>query len=182
MKKLFSILILTGFLSAAIAQTAGESSNFTVKSTPKSVLNNKHLQPGNVIEKFNFKDLNGNTYTLESLKGKVVVLNFWFASCKPCIEEVDKLNALVKKYAKSNVVFLSPTFENADICKRFITKYGLNTIVCPNQKTYAKQLELIYYPTNIVLDKDGFVYKTFSGSTDYIEKVISVELDFLLRM
>ena len=73
-------------------------------------------------------------------------------------------------------------FYFSHICKRFITKYGLNTIVCPNQKTYAKQLELIYYPTNIVLDKDGFVYKTFSGSTDYIEKVISVELDFLLRM
>lgn len=181
MKKLLFALSITGFLNQAIAQDNG-GDNLKITSTPTSVLTNPQLKPGKIIEQFTFKDLNGNTHSLASLKGKVVVLNFWFASCKPCIEEVDEFNVLVEKYKDSNVVILSPTFENPDVCKKFIEKYQLSTLVCPDQKEYTKTLELIYYPTNIILDKEGYIFKAYSGSTPEIDKVLSSEIDFLLRM
>jgi peroxiredoxin len=181
MKQIFFALGFFSFMQHAIAQD-NRSNDLKITSTPASVLTNPQLKQGKIIENFNFKDLNGNTHNLASLKGKVVVLNFWFASCKPCIEEVDEFNLLVEKYKDSSVVFLSPTFEHPDICAKFIEKYGLKTLVCPDQNEYIKTLELIYYPTNIILDKDGYLFKAYSGSAPQIDKELSAEIDFLLRM
>lgn len=181
MRKFFTLLFISGCLQLVQAQNDG-TGNFTVNNTPNSVLTNDKIKPGKEITHFSFKDIHGKVHSTAELKGKVVVLNFWFASCKPCIEEVDEFNVLVSKYKDSNVVFLSPTFENAEVCKKFIDKYALTTTVIPNQKEYTKALNLIYYPTNIVLDKDGFIYKSYSGSTPDIDKVLSSDIDFLLRM
>src|SRR5690349_10846086 len=49
---------------------------------------------GKVLPPFLARDLNGNTVTLETLRGKVVYLNFWFLSCAPCIAEIPNLNRL----------------------------------------------------------------------------------------
>ena len=40
---------------------------------------------GKKVPEFKFTDLNGNEISTENTKGKVVVLNFWFTGCKPCI-------------------------------------------------------------------------------------------------
>lgn len=181
MRAILSILMLCSGIQMASAQNDG-TGNFTVNNTPNSVLTNDKIKPGKEITHFTFKDMKGKLYTTTDLKGKVVVLNFWFASCKPCIEEVDEFDFLVNKYKDSNVVFLSPTFENAEVSKKFMDKYNLTTIVIPNQKEYTKALNLIYYPTNLVLDKDGFIYKSYSGSTPDIDKVLMSDIDFLLRM
>jgi peroxiredoxin len=45
---------------------------------------------------FSLKDMQGNTVTSESLKGKVVVLNFWTKTCGPCLEEMPELAELTK--------------------------------------------------------------------------------------
>ena len=45
---------------------------------------------------FALKDMSGNTVTLESLRGKVVVLNFWSKTCGPCLEEMPDLAELTK--------------------------------------------------------------------------------------
>src|SRR6516165_10252283 len=45
---------------------------------------------------FSLKDMQGKTVTLESLKGKVVVLNFWTKTCGPCLEEMPELAELTK--------------------------------------------------------------------------------------
>ena len=37
---------------------------------------------------FTATDIAGNNYTLESLKGKIIVINFWFVECKPCVMEM----------------------------------------------------------------------------------------------
>jgi len=45
---------------------------------------------------FSLKDLRGNTVTLASLQGKVVILNFWTKTCGPCLEEMPELAELTK--------------------------------------------------------------------------------------
>ena len=68
--------------------------------TPKSDLIGKKADP------FSVTDINGNTISLESLKGKIVVINFWFVECKPCIMEIPELNKIVDLYKDKEVVFL----------------------------------------------------------------------------
>src|SRR5271154_3010614 len=45
---------------------------------------------------FALKDIHGDTVTLESLRGKVVLLNFWTKTCGPCLEEMPDLAELTK--------------------------------------------------------------------------------------
>src|SRR5580704_4782339 len=45
---------------------------------------------------FVLKDLHGSTVSLESLRGKVVVLNFWTKTCGPCLEEMPEIAELAK--------------------------------------------------------------------------------------
>jgi thiol-disulfide isomerase/thioredoxin len=46
------------------------------------------------------------TVSFTALKGKTVVLNFWFTACGSCILEISELNKLQQQYAGKNVVFL----------------------------------------------------------------------------
>ena len=50
----------------------------------------------------------------ETLKGKVVFINFWFAACAPCMAEMDELNKLFEKFKQNkNFEFVSFTFEKS---------------------------------------------------------------------
>jgi thiol-disulfide isomerase/thioredoxin len=100
----------------------------------------------------------------------------------PCIKEVPLMNQLLIKYRDSNVVFIAPTFENTEKVKKFIDKYKPLMIMSPNNKQYCNELDLIYYPTNIIIDRNGFIYKTYTGSIPDIDKVLSNEIEFLLKL
>ena len=61
-------------------------------------LNNEFI--GKPALPFSVTDLLGNAYSIDKLKGKLIVINFWFVECKPCIMEMPDLNKLVEKYKK----------------------------------------------------------------------------------
>ena len=107
--------------------------------------------------KFNFKDINGKVYSNESLRGKVVVLNFWFTGCAPCIAELPDVNELRNKYKNENVVFLSLTFNNENQIKKFLTKRKFEYDHIPNEQSFIDQIGLSEYPTHVVIDKAGIV-------------------------
>ncbi len=62
---------------------------------------------GKPLPGLNFTDLNGDVYDAHTTKGKTVVLNCWFIRCKPCNEEMPRLNELVKQFEnREDIVFL----------------------------------------------------------------------------
>ena len=63
-----------------------------------------YAQIGHPFQKFSFTE-NGKTFNNDSLKGKVVFINFWFEACHPCILEMDALNELFEKL-KDNKDFM----------------------------------------------------------------------------
>jgi thiol-disulfide isomerase/thioredoxin len=48
--------------------------------------------------KLSLKDLNGQTQKLSTLRGKIVVLNFWATWCEPCQDELPRLSRLAQSY------------------------------------------------------------------------------------
>lgn len=56
------------------------------------------IQPGKPAPDFTAKDINGNDFTLSSLKGKVVILDFWASWCGPCRASNPHMLELYKKY------------------------------------------------------------------------------------
>ena len=67
-----------------------------------------YFTTGKAIGSFSAKDINGNKFKLKDLKGKVVVINFWFIGCKFCRTEIPELNEVVLGCKNDpNVVFFS---------------------------------------------------------------------------
>ncbi len=124
----------------------------------------------------NFKmiDINGNTISSENTKGKVVVLNFWFTSCKPCASEIPELNEVYEKYKKdTNVVFASITFDKRDKVNLFLKKFPIKYPVVSDAKEICVLFKTIGYPTNIVIDKNGNYLDYITGGFPKIGHQIS---------
>jgi peroxiredoxin len=115
---------------------------------------------------FNVTTLTGERLRLSELRGKIVVLNFWYTSCAPCIAEIPALNRLQAEYAKSDVVFISFTREEEDeaTTKQFLTKHAFNyKIVSGKYSMTDKYCVIGGWPMNMVLDKEGIVRQIFAG-------------------
>ena len=139
---------------------------------------------GKPLPDFVFKDILGNTYTPEDIKGKVVVINFWFMSCAPCIEEMPELNKLVEEYENNNdVLFLALTLdEKGSMLNKFLETNVFNYNIVPDSKDYImKKLQVPSFPTHIVLDKNSNVMFTFVGSELRVTEFIKSSIDYYLE-
>ena len=99
--------------------------------------------------------LTGDNVDISSLKGKPTLINFWFTSCAPCIDEMPILNRLKDKYGDS-VNFIAITFESKEKVSKFLKKYNYTFSQIAGAKQYIhKDLEMRSFPVNIFLDKNG---------------------------
>lgn len=92
---------------------------------------------------------------MESLKGKIIVLNFWFTNCAPCIEEMPDLNKMKAKYQKEDVEFFAITFNKKDLITPFLEKIKLDYIIIPNDQNTIDDFQIKFFPTNILINKEG---------------------------
>jgi peroxiredoxin len=103
------------------------------------------------------KDLTGKPFSLESLKGKIVVLNFWFTQCGGCIAEMGELNKLKHTYDGKDVVFLAITFDDVNKIKTFLEKKKFEYAIIPGSKKTCNDYDIYGYPTSMVIDQNGVI-------------------------
>ncbi len=108
------------------------------------------------------KTLDGKDLKLADLKGKPTLINFWFAACKPCIEEMPALNQ-IKKNLGDKVNFVSVTFESEKKVQEFLKKHNFDFQHIPNAREFTTELGIMAYPLNVFLDKDGKVARMENG-------------------
>lgn len=117
----------------------------------------------------------GNTpITLTSLKGKVVLVDFWTYSCINCIRTIPHLNDWYQRYAGKGFMIVgvhSPEFEfekNYDNVKTAVQKFGIKfpIILDSNHDTwnaYGNQ----YWPRDYLIDSQGYIRHDHIGEGDY---------------
>lgn len=133
---------------------------------------------------FVFKDILGNTYTPEDIKGKVVVINLWFTSCAPCIQEMPELNELVKEYENNDaVLFLALALDKKGLrLNKFLETHVFNYNIVPDSHDYVtKKLQASSFPTHIVLDKNSNVVFALSGYTPGVGELIKSSISSFLE-
>lgn len=125
---------------------------------------------------FELKDIQGKSWSLKELRGKIVVLNFWFTSCPPCVREIPELNKLVADYKDKEVVFLGLAYNTTEQVSTFLKKRDFNY----NQITNSKEIDKLYkinsWPTSIVIDKNGII-RTIMGSSQKIHEDLKAAID-----
>ncbi len=127
---------------------------------------------------FELNDLQGNRWSSKELRGKIVVLNFWFTSCPPCVAEMPELNKLVQKYGNENVVFLGLTYNNAAQVNTFLQKRTFSYTQLPNSHEVDTKYQVSSWPTSFVIDKKGTVKKII-GSSPKIREELEAVIDSL---
>jgi len=129
---------------------------------------NANFTPGQKAKDFIAYDINGNKIELSKLKGKIVVLNFWFPQCKPCVKEMPELNKLTKKYTK-NVVFISVTFEKKQVVKSFLSTRDFNYTQITDNESILSDYHVSAFPTHIIIDKNGEIIMNKVG--DFVKEL-----------
>jgi thiol-disulfide isomerase/thioredoxin len=112
---------------------------------------------------FSVTSLDGKKYDLATLRGKIVVLNFWFIACGPCKAEMPSLNKLVKDYEGKGVTFLAMTFDDAESLKAFLKESAFSYEIIPDSQELIDKLEITVFPEHYVINQRGEVELTLRG-------------------
>ncbi len=130
-------------------------------------LANQTLRLGDVMCDLTVTDVNGNTYQIsELLKEKdAVVLNFWFLACTPCKMEFPYLQKAYDKYSDSVAVLaLNPIdSDNAQILA-YAEELELTLPMAACDADIQKAMNLLAYPTTVVIDRYGIISLVHEGS------------------
>lgn len=139
----------------------------------------KNLFEGNVAPSFGITTIDGKTIGVETLKDKVLVLNFWFIGCRGCMEEIPKLNELAAKYAdREDVVFLALALDPPQSLAEFIKKTPFNYIHSGNALLTMDLFGVKSYPRNVVIGRDGKIvyWRSTIKAWEQFDAVIKGEL------
>jgi len=113
------------------------------------------IKVGAMLDDFALTDIDGKSWILSQLKGKIIVLNSWFTGCAPCVKEIPELNELVRKYSNKNVVFLSLAMgDDEEKIKRFLTKWTFDYQHIPyrDAQHVIKRYGIMGYPSHVILN------------------------------
>ncbi|WP_454803194.1 redoxin domain-containing protein [Mucilaginibacter phyllosphaerae] len=120
---------------------------------------------------FTLKDLTGKQWRLTELKGKTVVLNFWFTTCPACIQEMPELNQLAGSYKNHPVIFLALGRDDAIAIKRFLKVRPFAYTHLQNADSVGDLYQVNSYPTSIVIDPKGIIRFVQVGGEDIKDRI-----------
>ena len=112
--------------------------------------------------------LDGTKTTLASMRGQVVVVNFWASWCAPCRRELPRLDAFHREMASQGARVVAVSIDqNADNAARFARGSRLSMPIAHDGPSgLARELDLRAVPATLVLDRDGRIAWSTGRSDD----------------
>ncbi len=105
---------------------------------------------------FALKDLDGNQVDLQSLKGKVVLLDFWASWCGPCVAEMPHIEKLHKDFKDKGLVVLGLNNEEVEVASAYVKNKGYTfTTLFDEGKEVAMRYGVSGIPQVFIIDREG---------------------------
>jgi len=138
---------------------------------------------GKKAPEFILKDINGRPFSLSSLKGKAVLVNFWATWCPPCRSEMPSLNKLYKEYGSGELVVLAvSTDRTSSGVKDFLSKHPVDfAVLMDSDSKVSRQFKVFSLPTTFLLDKSGVVRQRFLGEEEWDSPAMREKITTLLN-
>ncbi|MEO8572404.1 MAG: TlpA disulfide reductase family protein [Pyrinomonadaceae bacterium] len=136
-------------------------------------------QEGMSAPTFSVRTIDGDAISLPELRGKVVVLNFWFIGCPACRAMEPRLNEFKERFANDkDVVFLAMTFDQKADLEKYLKKVPFEYLQAPDAGQVISKFVFKGFPKNIVIDKQGRIvyWRSTVKAWDKFESVVRGEL------
>jgi peroxiredoxin len=177
-------LLLGLVLAAPLVACGGGTAESTGDSTPSGAggagLVGKRAPDFAVAAAANGK----GRVALSSLRGKVVLVDFWGTFCEPCKKSFPKLQDLNTKYAASGLKIVGISEDDPDdrvAIPGFATTYGAKfTLGWDEGKSIARNYKPATMPSSYLIDKNGVVRYAHVGYHDGEEAQVEKEIKELL--
>ena len=158
-----SRLIALGVLVVALV---GGAAAFLGTRQPASTITPVNPLVGTKAPAIHANVLGGGTFSLSSLKGHVVFVNFWASWCGPCVTEAPELSTFAWSHRGTNVDVLGVVFSDSlSVAQDFEKHYGsLYPSIIDANGTIANELGVTSPPTTLVIDQHGVIRAVAYGA------------------
>ncbi len=177
-------------------ETYGNNVTYTLVNKKKALQESmEHLEKfrkgliNTPLPNFTLRKIDGTEIKLTSLKGKTVVLNYWFIGCKSCVQEMPLLNDVVNHYkSKSDILFLAPALDDREKLIQFFGTHAFSNPVThtfyyqvlSSSEEFANRMSISSFPTHIIVDSKGIIKEAFMGSREDINKLLIEAIDKII--
>lgn len=162
-KKIFTLLLAVAALCTMVACSDNKTSGISEDNSLKSSDDTEQTFPA-----FEGKDLDGNAVDSSLISNHAVtVMNFWFTTCSPCVEELEDLEAISHEVADKGGVLVGVNAFTQDgdpqaieEAKEVLGQKGVTyQNICFGSESEAGRFaeQIIAFPTTYVLDRNGNV-------------------------
>ena len=173
LKKFFIFFVLTLFISFGKSYAQNNLKN------DFDLLYNPQKYP----PKATFYDKDGKAVLLSKYEGKVIVLNFWKATCRTCLIELPSLNTLAQKYPEIVVLAISEGNESAEFIENILHKQrrlnNLEVLLDQEEKMF-KLLGGEKVPQTRLIDKNGIIRGTIKGGANFNSPELQKQIEALM--
>jgi thiol-disulfide isomerase/thioredoxin len=114
-------------------------------------------EAGQPAPRFRAKTTTGEQFNNESIKGKVVLFEFWTTWCKYCEEEAEMVDSVAKEFSGRGLIVLAvDVLEPDQKVKKYLAEHPRSVpIVLTKDTNLAAMYNAQVYPIYVVVDRDG---------------------------
>ena len=116
-------------------------------------------ETGDPAPRFRAKTISGEQFNNESVKGKVVLFEFWTTWCKYCEEEAQLVDDIAKEFKSKDLIVLAvDVLEAEQTVKKYLAEHPRSVpIVLTKDTNLAAMYNAQVYPIYVVIDRDGHI-------------------------
>jgi thiol-disulfide isomerase/thioredoxin len=143
------------------------------------------VAPGQPAPDFTLSDLDGRSYTLSQLRGKVVIVNFWASWCPPCRAEMPSMEQLHRELSGKGLVMLAINIEKEG--RSTVPKFLAATphsfpVLLDDREVVQRRYGVNKFPESFIVRKDGVIDDKIIGAIDWADpSAVAYFRDLLAR-
>lgn len=149
-------------------------SNYEIKDYVSDTEIVPMLQIGTKAPDWTLVSLNNEIIKLNDIKGKYILIDFFYKGCYPCIQSIPAIQSLHDKYKNKDliVIGIDPVDDNVSDLSDFLIKKGVTYTILLGNEEITKKYHVKNYPSMYLLDKNGKIIFTKYGYRKDFEKLI----------
>lgn len=117
---------------------------------------------------FTLETLNGGTFSLNSMRGRWVIVNFWATWCAPCTDEMPALQTIASERSGQVALFGINMRESADDIRTYMARYRISfpMLMNPDEQVSANYRLDLGIPQTVIITPEGEIVWHQFGAID----------------